>query len=359
MFKKEKRKFLDFKEFNEHLRYCYNYREIIEGEYDPSKCALGLSYAYLENKQIYVYLTYRRGSEACTYIFRKDGAEKNQEVDGGEAYRILNLYYNVPDFRKDKELPKLRDSSGRSKFIQSAVPFLYKNPKYEGKRVKAISYDLNSAYSFAMLQDMPDTSVPYKMKNIIPGKEIGFIEKADENDINKITFEPIYEGFSMYVFPLMESPFKKFVETWYNKKKDPKTKMKAKGVLNFSVGYLQKTNPFLRATIVGKCNEYMKSLIDDNTVYCNTDSLVSLIPREDLDIGENIGQFKLEHDGEFAFIGYNYQWNKEAPSYRGISKKWFKNGWDILKDPLPQSGNIYELVNYKLQRVKYNDKIKG
>lgn len=359
MFKDQKKRYVNAKEFNEHLKYCYDYRTIYKRKYDPSKDVVSTLNAYLEDCLIYVYLTYRKGYDICTYIFRKDGAEKNQDTDGAEAYRILNLYYKVPDFRNDPNLPKVVDDEGKSKFVISAAAFLYKNPKYEGKRVKAISYDLNSAYSYAMLQDMPDTSVPYQSKKIIEGKEIGFIELPSDDDPSKIDFVPKYKGHSDYVFPLMESPFKKFVENWYKKKKKSDTKMKAKGVLNFSVGYLQKTNPFLRAAIIGKCNEYMKNLIDENTIYCNTDSIVSLVPRNDLNVGDNIGQFKVENEGEFAFKGFNYQWNKEPPSYRGISKAWFKKGWDILKDPLPKAGNVYKIVNYKLERVKYNDTIKG
>ena len=32
----------------------------------------------------------------------------------------------------------------------------------------------------------------------------------------------------------------------------------------------------------------IKDLVDENTLYCNTDSLVSLVPRNDLNIGTNI-----------------------------------------------------------------------
>lgn len=359
MFKSQKKKYVNAKEFNEHLKYCYDFRKIHLKKYDPNKDVISTLNAYLDEHLVYVYLTYRKGYDVCTYIFRKDGLEKIQDTDGVEAFRILNLYYKVPDFKNDPNIPAYVDENGKEKFAYSASPFLYYNPKYEGKRVEAVSYDLNSAYSYAMLQDMPDTSVPYKSKKIIEGKEIGFMEVPTESDPDKMDFIPVYKGHSDYVFPLMESPFKKFVENWYKKKKKADTKMKAKGVLNYSVGYIQKKNPFLRAAIIGKCNEYMKNLIDENTIYCNTDSIVSLVHRDDLNIGDDIGQFKIENEGKFAFKGFNYQWNDEIPSYRGIPKAWFKKGWDILKDPLPKSGNVYKIVNFKLERVKYNEIHKG
>ena len=139
----------------------------------------------------------------------------------------------------------------------------------------------------------------------------------------------------------MESPFKKFVNRWYEEKKNAKTKQqkaKAKGMLNYSVGYLQRVNPFLRSTIIYYANKMIKDLVDENTLYCNTDSLVSLVPRNDLNIGTNIGEFKVEHEGQFAFRGFNYQWDNSV-SYRGIPKSWFKPGFDILVDNIPQIGN--------------------
>ena len=175
---------------------------------------------------------------------------------------------------------------------------LWKNEKYEGTRNYAIGYDLNSSYSFAMLKDMPDTSKKPKTGFIKKG-EIGFDFEG----------KPIFEGWSLWVFPLMESPFKKFVNRWYEEKKNAKTKQqkaKAKGMLNYSVGYLQRVNPFLRSTIIYYANKMIKDLVDENTLYCNTDSLVSLVPRNDLNIGTNIGEFKVEHEGQFAFRGFNY-----------------------------------------------------
>jgi hypothetical protein len=276
-------------------------------------------------------ITYKYGDYACTYIFDKSSGdtEDHQQITGLEAYRVLSMYTHINKIIKNKEEAPF-----------SAKALLWKNDKYERKRVQAICYDMNSAYSYAMLQYMPDTSVPPKAK-VIESGEIGF----DTNG-NRQT-----SGYSIYVFRLMESPFKKFVRAYYEKKNNAKTKAekrKAKEYLNFCVGFLQNRDPFTRAQIVGLANDLILSLIDENTIYCNTDSIVSLKERPDLKLGNNIGEWKVEHKGNFAFNGFNYQWNFDKPSIRGKTKSYFKEGWDILVDELPESNNKY-----------YFDRIRG
>lgn len=316
--------FCDMKEINEHLKYCRNYRRIVYDKY-VLNTPLGIN-AYIEDRETWFTLTYKKGDIAATYHFRKDGAEKSQFINGAEAFRILSEYYKVPKFDYD---------------VGSAKPILWKNDKYECKRVNAISYDINSAYSYAMLKPMPDTSVEPRCGKVKPG-EIGFV---DDDGL-----KAVFSGFCLWVFPLMESPFKRFIEHWYEEKKNGNPK--AKGVLNYSVGYLQKVNPFLRATILTYCNNLIQSLIDtyDDIIYCNTDSIVSLTPK-DLPIGKEIGEWKVEHEGLFAFNGFNYQWDFEPPHYRGKSRKWFKKGWDILKDDLPISGNVYKYDKGKIKII--------
>ena len=336
-------------EMNEHLDYVRkNFYKIIEGKRNPDVPLLRC--AYVEDKLVNFELTYRKGSHAATYICRKDSQEETQKIDGMEAFRILNLYYKVPHM-PEKYCGRADEGA------LSASPLVWYNPKHEGTWNYAYAYDMNSAYSYAMLQNMPDTSQPIKAKKIMPGKEIGFREVINDKT-NNMMLIPVYSGFSLYVFPLMESPFKKFVEKWYSEKKNaPKgsfAREKAKNVLNYSVGYLQRVNPFLRAAIVGYCNNLMTSLIDKNTtLMCNTDSIISLKPLP-LKIGDEVGEWKLEKEGEFAFKGSNYQWKDGETCFRGIPKSWFKPDFDITKDELPKFGNVYI---YKRGKIVLNENI--
>ena len=349
-FVNKKISYITISEMNKHLEYCYKYKKIVQGK-KPKNETFGIR-AYVEDKLVYFYLSYKKGTKACTYICRKDGTEKLHMVSGMEAYRTLQKYYKTPNLRDDETYRRqLHFSEEKNSFLLSAKPLLFNNPNFEMKEnLNCISYDLNSSYSYAMLKEMPDTSVKPK-QGTVGYKEIGFREDGDGN------FIPVYKGhYSQWIFPLMPSPFKKFVEVWYAKKKNAKTeedKVKAKETLNESVGYLQRTNPFLRATIIYWANEHIKQYIDENTIYCNTDSIVSLKERKELQIGEDIGQFKIEHQGRFVFKGFNYQWNFDKPSYRHISKEWFPEGYDFLKDPIPCNANIVHYKNYKLEEISY------
>ena len=113
---------------------------------------------------------------------------------------------------------------------------------------------------------------------------------------------------------------------------------------------LQIKNPWLRAWIVGSCNELISSLIDKDTLFWNTDSIVSRRPRPDLTIGDEIGEWKLEHEGEVAYWGNAYQWNQDKPTYRGVPKGDFPEGWDILVDDTPTHSNPY-YFDYKEMKI--------
>lgn len=338
MFSKKNVEYCTLEEMNKHLKYCLEYRQIHFREKTDLESFRWN--AYLVDRTRYIEITYRKASKRCTYKFDKLGnGEDHQMIDGIDAYRILSKYVKVP---------KLITNKDDAKF--SAVPLLWYNEKYNKTRVNAICYDMNSAYANAMLHDIPDTSQPYEAKHVGPG-EVGFSFDLDGRVCLK------YKGFAPYVFKTMPSPFKRFVEVYYERKRKAKTKQekrKYKEVLNFCVGYLQGRNEFVRAFIVLTANNIIKSLMDENTIYCNTDSIVSLVERPDLKLGDGIGEWKVEHTGEFAYNGFNYQWNKDQPSVRGKSKEYFKDGWDILKDPLPDVSNKYEL-NYRTFQLEETD----
>ena len=318
-------KYVSIEEMNELLKFAKQYRRI---RYEETTSPIGLN-AFIEDGVVKFKLTMRNeDSEVVHYIAFKDDRELSQDITGGEAYRILRLNAKFP----------LR------KACISASPFLWYNKKYEGQWVDAICYDINSAYAWAMCQPMPDTSSPPQAKEIEDG-EVGF---DSEGDIQR-------SGYSLHVFKMLESsPFINFAHKWFERKKDPKFKQKAKNVLVYSVGFLQRKNPYLRAYIVGLCNEKIHSLIDDNTIYCNTDSIVSLKERPDLTLGTGLGEWKIEHKGKFAYNGFNYQWKDETIAYRGVPKTWFPKNFDITKDDLPLSGNLcyYDSKKFQLRREK-------
>lgn len=328
---------VDIEEFNKWIKYCEKNKVLVYRE-KTSEERVSLR-AYLVIREVQMELTFKYGARVQTYITRLDGEIANKP-SGMFAWQQVNKFYKVP---RAKFLSKTQHSSSG---------FLYKNDKYEGQRLKdCIGYDINSSYTWAMIQPMPDTSVEPDIGRKVKKGEVGF-------DCN---YNLVFEGhFANLVYPLIESPFKKFAKVWYDRKKNattPEEKKKAKDVLNASIGYFQRTNPVLRTAILWYANERIKSLIDEDTLYCNTDSIISRTRRPDIEenLGNELGQWKVEHYGDFAFKGYTYQWNLDKPTYRGICKSWFKEGWDLLKDPIPVENNIYYFDYEKNQILKKGD----
>ena len=352
-FSRRREQYITVDEMNDHLQYVFKYYNVIYR--DKLTTETFKRNAFIHDGMVNFKLTYKKGSFACTYICRKDGTEATQQVNGGEAFRILSQYYKVP--KMTEEVVGRQVCGRNSEGGMSASPLLWHNPKYENMWLEAYGYDLNSAYSSAMLEPIPDTSKPMK-SGIIKEGEIGFEEIPNPKNQSNTMLVPKFSGFSLYIFPLMESPFKRFVENWYNKKANSlpgsKEKNKAKGVLNYSVGQLQNVNPFIRATIIGRCNKLIESLIDEDTLFCNTDSIVSRKPLN-VKIGNGVGEWKIEHTGKVAYTGANYQWDDGELSFRGIPKTWFPKDWDITKDKCPKAGNLYEFKDKKLRLVKYEN----
>lgn len=349
MFKRKKIRFVDVNEMRELLDYAKKFRFIIFGEPEYPV----LYYAYIHDTMSHIYLTMRKLNEVCTWVFRKDVIDSTEEITGMDAYMELAKDYKRVTGGK---IPIIEEDVG------SARAILAYNEDYNRKRVTAKCYDQNSAYAIAMMQPMPFTNALAGMNRKVEDGEIGFVNmEVLPRKGWVMNCEPCLqmilpgEGTASYIFKSMNSPFKAFAQRWFIRKLESSgpAKHKAKQMIVYSVGYLQRKNPFLRAAVVEYANRSITSLMDENTIYVNTDSIVSTADRNELPIGENLGQFKIEHQGEFAHVGFNYQWNDDKPSYRGIPKSWFPEDYDILRDGIPRNGNLYELDRTTLEIYDY------
>ena len=325
----------------------------------------GSSLAHFEEGRAKASITFREKGVLTQYLFRLDAEDPTELITGREAYRILKRYVpDLPDLTKVDFYKTYYYK--RISEIGTTAAILGYNEKHSGTRKDNVyGYDLNSAWPYFMCQPMPDTSkIPDTERKVQKG-EIGFTSYIDG-------WELVHEGgYAQFIFPVIESPFKEFVEHWYEIKKHPSSqeeKLKAKCVLNYSIGYLQNINPFIRATVICRANEYIESLIyegtgknkrlKDNVLQWNTDSIISTCELPELKIGEGLGEWKLQHVGNFAYRGFAYQWNYEVPTQRGVSKGWFKerypNGYDVLTDRLPCSDdNVYYITDDFRLEVKH------
>lgn len=302
--------------FNKHLAYIKSAGiNIINGLYDRNldkRTHSGIYTAYLYQGKSWLKLTYKKGKNQedwvsiCTNLaqdYNKDFKEGTQ-IKGAEAYRYFRRFVEIEDFVPEDLA------------FNPCLPFQYKNDNYIGKRIdNCIGYDLNKAY----LSFCKDLKGPIKFLryNSYPNEgEVGYdaagnmlIGPSDHMCVYIFTYGLI-PGINNWVTKLADK---------INTTEDPKYKQYA----NYAIGYLVYHHPILRHTIMLKAESTMKGLIDSNTLYSNTDSLVSMVERPDLTISDQVGDFKIEHQGSFIFYSQGkYQWNTgmQNISAKGVSK---------------------------------------
>ena len=367
MFIKEKITYVDNIDlFNEYLAFCEEkrfrlYDTTISGIKAFKEVYGSLKWAYYLDVAITkVTLKFTKDifkGNYQTYIFYLDKREGEIHIQGMQAFANLQRMSNKAiidlshyrEYYSDNNICKLPAIAG----------IRYINPKYFGIRYSnCIGYDINSSYSWGMLQDIPDTSVKPRKYTKLKDGEMGFYTGSKAYDDKMYFYSTTKIGkYVEYAFPKIKSPFEKFVNYYYKKKMKSKTKeerQKNKDILNYSVGYIRRKNPFIHSAILTSVIERVESLIDDNTIYSNTDSIVSLNKRPDLILSDNLGDFKIEHEGDFVYCQSGYQWNRDIPSIRGKSKAWFKNGFDILTDKLPHIEANYYKYNELTNRIEVN-----
>lgn len=275
--------------------------------------------------------------------------EEQPEIKGLRAFNEFQRWcYKAPHVKtyNHKRINELLDKDS-GKYTFSAGPIIDYNKAYENTELYNIyEYDINSAYASNVLDKIPDLYNPQFNTKLKRG-QVGFLLD------NECSMTEVVGTYCEVVFNLIEltDEQKKYINNLYYKIHHETNKIKRaeyKVIMNAAIGYYQRFNPFMRSYIVNKCNSRIKSLLDDNSILWNTDAIFSLKSRPELEIGDEIGQFKEIQINRFAYHGNNYQINYDLPKYRGIPKAWFKKNWDILKDPIPKRCNKYKFVNMKL-----------
>lgn len=337
------------KDFNRILEIADTFSIIVYGDKpEEFDCDINTArFSWLSDKQRYTYLTTRyvkdfeenggvryelaKEKYVCTWIF-----DKSQQIQATVTpVRVQNEFNSIyAPYNVVRDMPILQKTEGKT-WPYSAVPLLGVNRAFvdedrKGYFPQIYVYDLNSAYAWALHDEIPDT-YDMRMYSTVEDGEIGF---------NLLPGLPmVHNGEADVVFPLMPSPYKKKLEELYKiKRTAPKgsvEKANAKFKLVCAVGLFQLRNPFLRAFVVNRCNEYIQSIVarhKDHVVMWNTDAVYSKTPLP-LPMGEELGQFKLEYVGRFAVNGMNYQKiDTGETTYRGICKDTIPRNFNILTD---------------------------
>lgn len=318
----------------------------------------------LKDTKLEITTRYHDYGKPTTYIF-----DLNEEdifsVTGLDCFTQFSRALKIPKVETyDNPVIKKYLDREKGKYVCSASPILSYNKKYEKQYLTdCYEYDINSAYSATLLRQIPDLYNPvtanYPEMVKVNKNEVGFML-----DDQLTMVEP--GKYADIKFKLIETPLslKNFINKWYNVKKTSTglEKLRAKAMLNLPIGYSQRYNPFLRAYVVHNCNKVIKSLIDDDTLFWNTDAIFTKKRRSDISLGNEIGEFKEIHCRELTYIGNTYQINGEDPTYRGISKAWFKafekkygRKYDLLKDHNKQIERInYWSLNWTTLKLEVN-----
>ena len=301
----------------------------------------------LKETKLFFTTKYYEG-KPCTYVFDLNKKE-SFACSGLRCFTEFSKAYKLPKASsyENQELNRWFNEE-RGTYACSATPIIGFNPKYENMIIKDCwEYDINSAYSSAMFNKMPDLYHPlFSEDHKIKEGYIGFY-------LNDHLTMVEAGGYADVSFPLIETPekLKEFCKKWYNIKKSSTgvARETAKAMLNLPIGYTQRFNPFLRSYIVHRCNSKIFEIIDKDSLFWNTDAIFSKRRRTDLPIGDEIGQFKEIHYKMVRYIGNVYQLDNEIPVYRGIPKHWFKvfesehgRPFDLFLDDLPKKANIYD-----------------
>lgn len=261
---------------------------------------------------------YINSVKLTTYIFSKDGREVELEPSVSDTYR--EIVKKTEDYHD-----LLKEDSYMDNFTSS--PLLFSDYRYFYKPQEVICYDTNLTYFYLLGQDFPDTRQP-KGKGVVRPREIGFrisgrvVQGNDGKQRSQLIL--VNPGdYADFRYPKRPSPFKRYINYKLEQLKLVKNKeerSKVKSSINKSVGNLQHHNPIWRAWIVESGNKRIKSLMDKNTIYANTDCVVSLIPRPDIPVSDKIGDFKIEHQGKCTIDGMTITWEDGTDNRRGAPK---------------------------------------
>lgn len=307
--------------------------------------------AYIEDNGYTIKITYKPFKKAITYIFDTDGRYQIQ-IEPKNCVSQMSRAYKI---ERTKEILNIDPVD-----LPAAKPLLYKNKKYDGKAVNAYEYDLSQAYAQMLKLPLPITS-SMQLNTKLKEGQIGFI--LIDNELRLITEKDFPCD---YVFDTMQSPYIKWIDRLFercDKATDVNAKTEVKSIYRFAVGDLQNINPFWRATIVGRCNELVKSYMNEDTIYCNTDSIISTTRRLDLEADTQF-KWKLKRVNEvFKWQSgkMNYQWNDETPTMRGPQKRYIEyynkthdKKWDILTNDIPNNVEHQYKLNRETLQIEEN-----
>lgn len=313
-------------EFNIHLSYidgCVRYfREPQEGELISTKVFTW------KDKRGNIHLIYKSGKYKKVFHYKMDPILN--EIDPLEDFKHNAGAHAMTSLKaKLKNNNETIKTDDQPKDINNWTwkPFTWYNTDKIGFDLKHVyQYDLNSAYLYYFTKPLPYGNVIAKNRDVGEG-EIGFDINIDE--VGRNCLNAVFHGRAELIF---KTKIYKSFEDYVNCRRQEMSQIKDKiqkqayKIRTYALhGNLKYHNIYISAAIVGYCKQRMISLKahNKNIIMCTVDSLTSLGPIEGLEIGKNIGQFKIEHQDEnFYYFSDSYKvWNDTDEYHKGLDKK--------------------------------------
>lgn len=339
-------------EFEKQLAYCKEYRLYgINAKYDDfrneciehrhmtshgfNRAYPSVAYYYYIVKINKAFLTYKEpykeGKDKWVHLYynleNPEGGELTRSKNGGESYRYLQQLAHIPSLQGGFGYRTEERNNQSDKVIwdvKNIMPTPY-SKEMDGEYHKVYYYDKHRAFLEGCKGLFPDTLNAYYMDTIKEG-QVGFNEDGIPN-------YNVGEN-CLYVFDLIEIPgLQKWADKMEKKileaKKDPVNNAQLifdlKHEYTDAIGMMCRHNPFVHNVIVNNCMRIMDSVIDKNTVYSVTDSIISTVERKDLKLGIHTGEFEQEYtdkDLYFRKTDAGYQlYYKEGDEYALLNSK--------------------------------------
>lgn len=311
--KHKKVQILDKDEFNNllNLAECTKselliYKEGQDIQADVDKYGL-THYAYVKfcPKNVRLFFKKNGESKGCEYVFTLDGNETCLDK-GSDMYAKLRRGHTDVIVNFEEMSDKLKEitlgyigKSGNGKFMCKHAGILWYNPKFNRIPTHFYSYDINSAYASCIYDEIPYTRDASGYFREVQEGEVGFIF-GDSLTVTR-------KGFADVIFKMVKTPdnLRSWLKMWFDRKTS--SQVGAKECLTWAFGYLQYTNPYLRAYIIETCNKKMKDMIDnETTILINTDCIYSTVKLDFMKLGTNIGEYK-EDEGIITIRKYDYK----------------------------------------------------
>ena len=293
--------------------------------------------AWICDDNTFIYLTYKKGKSWINLKTDKyEDYPADFEPEAPENVGAIWAYFNryVKFNREEFNLP-----------IDHVSVLRYKNPNYVNTRHENVyGYDTTCAY----LGGADHCLVPLK-----------FLRRYDYPKENEVGFNlsgvPTYgpsDKVCEYIFSCgVDEGLQKWVDNITKHILEAKSKKERRHWKHFyqdAIGCLLSKkmgipNVLWWNCIITKAKKNVLQHFDENTLWCTTDSIVSLVEKPELPMSNYPGDFHEEHFGSFAYTEHSYQWNRDIPSTSGISKGKYGDNFDILTDSIE--------TNYKNPKV--------